>query len=268
MPGAVENPVPLWSERSMRFFNVAFTRSFAKSFSALRMPHWGMQAAPPGRAIVVYATHPGWWDAVLFMLLLRHFHPGRPAFLPMDAQALRKYPFMKRLGVFPVEQNSPRGAVAFLQVARMVLQGDAHMLWMNAPGRFADVRERPVPIAAGTVRLPEIAPHAVFVPLAFEYVQWTEKRGEALAAFGPPIEGATLAAMDREARHAALREAQTALMDRLAADAITRDPERFQVIVSGGAGMGGIYGAWQYMKAMTRGQRHVPHHDPRAGRTG
>ncbi|MCX7931197.1 MAG: lysophospholipid acyltransferase family protein [Rhodovarius sp.] len=264
---AEPSPVGLWSEKAMRFFHVAFARSFAGSFRALRIPPWGMPEDHPGRALVVYANHPGWWDGVMFMLLLRRFHPGRPAFIPMDAAALRKYPFMRRLGVFPVEQESARGAVAFLRTAREVLQGDRHMLWMNAPGRFCDVRERPVPISPGMVRLPEIAPHALFIPLAFEYTYWTEKRGEALAAFGPAIEGAELAALPRPERAERLRAALTAVMDRLAADAMTRDPARFVTVVEGGAGVGGIYGFWQYLKALARREKHDPHHDPRAGRS-
>ncbi len=259
------NPIPLWSERAMRFFHIAFLRTFSRSFTALRIPPWGMPRTPEGRAIVVYANHPGWWDGVMFMLLLRRFYPGRPAFMPMDAEALRKYGFMRRLGVFGVEQQSARGAVAFLQTAKLVLEGDRHMLWMNAPGRFSDVRERPVPISPGTVRLAELAPHALFVPLAFEYTHWTEKREEALAAFGTSIEGAVRAALDRNARAELLRDGLTTTMDRLGAEATSRDPARFVTVLEGGAGMGGLWGFWQYLKALLRGQRHQPHHDARAG---
>jgi 1-acyl-sn-glycerol-3-phosphate acyltransferase len=268
MAQRIENPIPLWSDRAMRFFHIAFLRTFARSFTALRIPPWGMPRTPEGRALVFYANHPGWWDGVMFMLLIRRFYPGRPAFIPMDAEALRKYGFMRRLGVFGVEQQSARGAVAFLQTAKLVLEGDKHMLWMNAPGRFSDVRERPVPISAGTVRLAELAPHALFVPLAFEYTHWAEKREEALAAFGTPIEGAVLAALDRESRAEMLREGLTAAMDRLSAEATSRDPARFVTVLEGGAGVGGLWGFWQYLKALVRGEGDVPHHDARSGNAG
>ncbi len=239
----------------MGFFNIAFIRSFSGSFGGLRVPHWGVPDYPPGRPLVMLANHPGWWDGVMFMLLLRRFFIERPAFMPMDAAALRKYAFMKRLGVFGIEQDSARGAVRFLDTAKQVLADPLHMLWMNAPGRFADVRERPVPLAPGVVRLPEIAPDALFIPLAFEYTHWTEKRGEALAAFGPAMEGQALRALGREARAEAIRAALTATMDRLAGDTISRDPSRFLTAIEGGRGQGGLYGAWQYVKALTRGQR-------------
>lgn len=250
----------------MAFFNIAFTRTFSGSFSALRVAHWGEPQCPTGRPVIILANHPGWWDGVIFLLLMRRFFLERPGFTPIDAVALEKYAFMKRLGVFGVEQNSPRGAVRFLKTAAEVLADPAHMLWMNAPGRFADVRERPVPLAPGVTRLPEIAPDAVILPLAIEYLHWTEKPGETLIAFGDPLDARDLVLLDRQARTERIREGMTATMDRLALDAISRDPERFRIVVDGKQGMGGLYGAWQYLRAMIRGEDHTPQHDPRSRR--
>lgn len=98
MPAADASPVALRSEKAMAFFHVAFGRTFAGSMRALRIPHWGLPDYAPGRPLVIYAPHPSWWDAILFMLLLRRYFISRPAFLPMDAEAIRKYPFMTKLG--------------------------------------------------------------------------------------------------------------------------------------------------------------------------
>lgn len=270
MPGAERtsahepSPVALRSERMMGFFEVAFTRSFSAAFTALRVPHWGLPQAPEGRPAIILMNHPGWWDGVLVMLLMRRFFRERPGFTPMDAASLEKYRFMKRLGVFGIEQNTPRGAIRFLHTAKQVLQDRRHTLWMNAPGRFADVRERPVPLAPGVTRLPEIAPEGIILPVAIEYTHWTEKRGEALVAFGTPLDCRELLSLERDARTEAIRAAQTAVMDRLAEDAMSRDPARFLVAVAGKQGMGGLYGAFQYARALLRGERHDPRHDPRA----
>ena len=263
---AHRSPVELRSERFMAFFNIAFTRTFSGSFSALRIAHWGEPQAPSGRPVIILANHPGWWDGVLFMMLMRRFFLERPGFTPIDAAALEKYAFMKRLGCFGVEQGTPRGAVRFLQTAKEVLADPHHMLWMNAPGRFADARERPVPLAPGVTRLAEIAPDAVILPLAVEYLHWSEKAGEALIASGAPLQASTLLAMDRDTRTEAIREALTATMDRLAADAISREPGRFRIVVDGQRGMGGLYGAWQYFRAMIRREAFDPHHDSRSRR--
>jgi len=255
-----ESPIALRDARLLRFFHLVFARFFRRHMGALRVPPWGMPAAvEPGRPLIVLANHPSWWDGVAFMLLPTHFFPDRPFFIPMDAAALGKYRFMRRLGVFGIEPG-PRGAVAFLRTARAVLEAPGAMLWMNAPGRFQDVRDRPVGIAPGVVRLPELAPDAAVLPLALEYALWTERRPEMLAAFGTPIPAAELLALDRDAREARIRAALTETMDRLAEDAVTRDPLRFEIVSQGRAGMGGIYDLWRGAMALLRGRRFDPRH--------
>jgi hypothetical protein len=180
----------------------------------------------------------------------------------MEQAALARYPFMRRLGVFGVAGGA-RGAAAFLRTVTEVLGDPAHMLWVNAPGRFCDVRERPVPIAPGLVRLPDIAPEAAFLPLALEYPFWTERRAEMLAGFGPPVAAAELAALDREARAARLSAMLEHAMDRLAEDAIARDPARFETVLRGREGMGGAYQAWSRLRAALAGRRYDPRHDRR-----
>ncbi len=218
----------------------------------------------PGDApLVVFANHPSWWDGIAVMLLSRRLFPDQEVFVPMEARALARYPFMRRIGVFGIETDSPRGAATFLREAKEVLSRPGRALWVNAPGRFSDARERPVPVAPGVVHLPEIAPGAVFLPLALEYPFWTERKAEMLAGFGPPIPGAELLALGRVARAARLSDALAAVMDRLAADAVARDPARFETLLQGREGMGGAYQAWSRLRAALRGRRFDPRHETR-----
>ncbi|HZF75600.1 MAG TPA: lysophospholipid acyltransferase family protein [Acetobacteraceae bacterium] len=258
------SPVPLFSWRHVAFFHRVFTRFFGRHMGACRLARWSWRDAPPGVPVVAFANHPSWWDGVAFMLLTQALFPGRPMFSPIDAEALKKYGFMRRIGVFGIETGTPRGAVRFLRTAEEVLATPDHMLWMNAPGRFCDVRERPVPIVPGLTRLPEIAPGAVFVPLALDYPFWTERRAEMLAAFGEPIPASELLTLDRDARAARLSAALAATMDRLAEDAISRDPARFETLVQGQQGMGGIYQGWRRLRALLGGERFDPRHDTSA----
>ncbi len=263
---AVPEAVARYSPGRMAFFDFMFTRFFARHKRALRVPHWGLPDAEltrpeAGVPLLVLANHPSWWDGVAFMLLSRRLFPGRRMFIPMEAAALDRYPFMKRLGVFGVEMGSSRGAVAFMRTAGGVLAGPSNMIWMNVPGRFADVRERPLPVAPGVARLPELAPGAVVLPLAIEYPFWTERAAEMLAAFGPPIPAATLLELDRESRARRIGEAIESTMDRLSGDAIARDPGRFHVVVQGQEGMGGVWHGWRRLRATLRGERFDPRHD-------
>ncbi len=50
-------------------------------------------------------------------------------------------------------------------------------------------------------------------------------------------------------------------MDALAAESATRDPALFQPLVRGGAGVGGIYDSWRWLRATAAGRRFDPSHE-------
>jgi 1-acyl-sn-glycerol-3-phosphate acyltransferase len=263
-PRAAEapSPVALRSPARLAFFDRVFTRFARRHLRAVRLARWGRPRLPSDGPVVVFANHPSWWDGMAVMLLWRRLLVDRHLFVPMDAEALNKYGFMRRLGVFGVEPGV-RGAVGFLHVAAEVLASPDHLLWINAPGRFSDVRERPVPIAPGMSRLPELAPGATFLPLALEYTFWNERAPEMLAAFGEPIPAADFLAEPREARSERMAAALAATLDRLAADSIARDPALFETLLDGQRGMGGVWQAWRRAGALLRGQSFDPRHDQR-----
>jgi hypothetical protein len=49
-------------------------------------------------------------------------------------------------------------------------------------------------------------------------------------------------------------------MDRLAVDASSREASRFEPLVSGDVGIGGVYDLWRRAKALVRGERFQPQH--------
>ena len=49
-----------------------------------------------------------------------------------------------------------------------------------------------------------------------------------------------------------------AAQDALAAEAIARDPSRFELLVGGKAGVGGVYDLWRRLRALVRGERFEP----------
>ena len=244
-----------------RFFHMAFQRRAGSGLRAIRLANWG-RPAPHEGPLVIVANHPSWWDGVAFMLLAEALFPGRQMYAPMAAEAIARYRFMRRVGVFGIEAG-PRGAAYFLRAAEQVLASSGGMLWVNAPGRFMDPRERPVPVLPGLTRLAEMAPNAVFLPLALDYPFWGEPRPEMLCGFGPPVTAATLLEQDRPARGAMLSAALQATMDRLAADAISRDPTRFTTLLAGQEGMGGTYQLFRRLRAALRGEAYDPRHEQR-----
>jgi hypothetical protein len=59
---------------------------------------------------------------------------------------------------------------------------------------------------------------------------------------------------------AEIERAMTETQDRLAEEAIRRDPAAFDVLLAGRAGVGGVYDLWRRAKAFVSGQPFRPEH--------
>nr|WP_238247493.1 lysophospholipid acyltransferase family protein [Methylobacterium persicinum] len=244
-----------------RFMGAWFARYLRRHLDGLSLPLWSASpvAGHPG-PLVIYSNHPAWWDAATIILLANRLYPGRDHRAPFDAAMLAKYRIFERLGAFGVDLDSPRGAAQFLAAARAILARPGATIWITAQGRFQDVRVRPLGLRPGVARLAELAPDTLFVPLALEYAFWDERGAEAFAAFGPALSGADLAALPRPERLARLEGALTETLDRLAADVMSREPQRFRPVLAGRKGVGGIYDLWRAAAARLRGRRFDPAH--------
>lgn len=238
-----------------------FARFFRRHMNALRLARWGEPVVAPGSGpLVIYVNHPSWWDAAVIVLAAKALLPGHETYAPFEAAMLRKYRIFGRIGAFAVDLESRRGAAAFLVASADVLSRPERALWITAQGRFSDVRERPLGLKPGLARLAEIAPNALFLPLAIEYGFWTERGPEAFLAFGPLRRGEDLLALEREARLASLEAGLVTTLDRLSLDVISRDPDRFRTLIEGRAGVGGVYDGWRRVAALVRGRRFDPAH--------
>lgn len=257
-------PLPVIARRSpglWRFTAAWFRRFFARHMNALRLARWGEPPdAAEGAPLVVYANHPSWWDGAVFILLAAGLFPRRESYAPIDAAMLERYRFFARIGAFGVDLGSPRGAAAFLRASREILARPDRALWVTPQGRFVDSRARPAGLRPGVAHLPELAPKAGFLPLAIEYTFWTERGAEALCAFGPLRRGPELLGLNRAKRLALLERDLAATQDRLAEDAMRRDPGRFRALVEGRPGIGGVYDLWRRLQARREGRRFDPAH--------
>jgi len=264
--------------RSSRRLFAAFARYsrwyLARHFHAVRL-HGAVPRVADDRALVVYLNHPSWWDPLLALVLAHGLFGQRTHYGPIDAAALERYRFFRRLGFFGVEMGTVTGARRFLRVATRLLARPGTALWITPQGRFTDPRQRPVRLRPGLGRLARRAATAaggesgaapvVFLPLAVEYPFWEERFPEALLRFGEPVEASRLAAELGPAASAAdwdralgLR-LQTA-QETLAAAALARDASVFESLVGGRAGVGGVYDLWRAARALVVGERFVRQH--------
>jgi 1-acyl-sn-glycerol-3-phosphate acyltransferase len=193
----------------------------------------------PERTIVVL-NHPSWWDPLTCMLLSRSLSPRADHYAPMDAGELRRYKFFSRLGLFPVEPATPRGAVQFLRAGGTILSTPNSVLWVTPQGSFTDIRQRPPVLRSGVASLIARSQPVTLLPLALEYVYWNERLPEILANWGEPVQFSTTGE-DTATIHATIVTALAAAQEELAGLAATRDPAAFTTLLSGRRGMGSIY---------------------------
>lgn len=241
---------------------VYFRRYVRRHLNAVRLARSGL---PPRLSshegpVVVIANHPAWWDAAIIIVLADALFPERESYAPMAARMLERYRIFARMGAFGVDSDGRRGAAGFLAASREVLAAPHRVLWITAQGDFVDVRRRPLALKAGVAHLIDLAPDAIFLPLALEYAFWEERGGEAFAAFGTPIPAATLRALPKAERLAYIEAALTGTLDQLSVDVVARDPDRFLSLVTGRAGVGGVYDAWRRLAALATGRRFDPAH--------
>jgi 1-acyl-sn-glycerol-3-phosphate acyltransferase len=232
-----------------RLFGFYLRWYLGRHFHAMRISRTGLPRPVPGRPLIVYANHPSWWDPAVCILLCDMLFHDRAGFGPMDASAL---------GLFGVQQENTRGAAIFLRTCLAVLENPGAMLWITAEGAFTDPRTRPIALRPGLAHLARRVPGAVILPLAIEYTYWDESRPEALVRFGEPLlshrEGSVGEWTDR------LEQGLADTMDALAAESVTRNPALFTPLVRGGAGVGGLYDSWRWLRATANGRRFDPSH--------
>jgi 1-acyl-sn-glycerol-3-phosphate acyltransferase len=236
-------------------------RYLARHFHAVRLSK--SQRPDPvalhGKPLIVYFNHPSWWDPLICLRLAASLFPNRAHYGPIDAAGLRKYRFFEKLGFFGVEPGTARGARRFLSVSQEILARPDTALWIAAEGRFTDPRERPVRLRSGIGHLASKVRNAVLLPVAIEYPFWEERSPEALARFGEEIPTGD-ADLDAADWTPILEEGLESALDALAGEALARDTLRFEVLLGGSAGVGGVYDAWRRLKARFQGERFRPGH--------
>ena len=246
------------SNSLFRLFALYMRWYVGRRFHAVRISRTGLPRVPAGRPLIVYSNHPSWWDPAIYILLSRMLFPNHAGYGPMDAAALGKYGVFQPMGVFGVPQDSPRGAAIFLRTCLAILDRPSTMLWITAEGAFTDPRIRPIVLRPGLAHLARRVPGATILPLALEYSFWNESRPEALVRFGEPIEAELAGSVNDWTER--LEQGLTHTMDALAAESVTRNPALFQPLVRGGAGIGGLYDTWRWLRAVARGSRFDPSH--------
>lgn len=249
--------LPRISPRLLALFASYGERYVGRSFHAVRLSRADRPdpEALKGKPLVVYLNHPSWWDPMICMLLATRLFPERRHYAPIEDSALEKYRFFTRLGFFGVD-GTIHGTRRFLNVGRRILRQPDATLWVTAEGRFTDPRQRPVELRPGLGRLLRGSmTDAIILPLALEYPFWDERLPEALARFGRPIPAPADSTMTAADWTLVLGGWLQVTQEGLAAEALSRDPARFDLLNKGRVGVGLTYDLWRRFRARLRGER-------------
>jgi 1-acyl-sn-glycerol-3-phosphate acyltransferase len=247
------------SRRLRSFFSYYLHWYIGRHFHGLRLANPGRFSRTTG-PLIIFVNHASWWDPLSCLVLSRHFLPGASHYGPMDEAALRHYGFLRKLGFFPVENGTRRGAAQFIHAAHQILSTPNSVLWISPEGRFTDMRTRPAIFRPGLATLVARLGACTLVPLAIEYTFWDERLPEILVSCGQPVEVTDGKQYSVAEWNDQLTDALAATQDELAALAKLRDPGRFETILSGRDGISGVYEAWKRLIALLTGRVYEGSH--------
>jgi 1-acyl-sn-glycerol-3-phosphate acyltransferase len=256
------------SHRLLFLFRFYLYWYIGRHFHGMRVAHADRFPQTDG-PLIVYANHASWWDPLSFLIISRYLLPQADHYAPMDAAALKHYGFLRKLGIFPVEGGTTRGAAQFLHAARAILSTPRSVLWLTPEGQFTDMRTRPAVFRPGMAAMVARLGACTLVPLAFEYTFWDERLPEILLSCGEPIHVTNGREHTTAAWSETLGAALAQTQDELAALVKLRDPARFSTVLHGRVGISGIYELWKRLiSAMTRRSYHDSHGSIRGSNRG
>ncbi len=253
--------VPSVSRPLLALFRYIVRRYFRRQFHGVRLAGEHHLASISG-PLILYANHSSWWDPMVAYLMAAKLFPRHRHYAPMDAGALTRYAVLRRIGVFPVEMRTARGAAQFLRTGLAILRSGS-VLWVTPQGQFVDPRERPLRFKPGLAALASRMRQCTVLPLAIEYTFWDERLPETLLLIGEPVHVSGESAETVEGR---LVSALEKTMDDLKARALTRSPAAFDRTLSfNAAGAGGLYGLTQRLRALVLRRPYQAEHTPSPG---
>jgi 1-acyl-sn-glycerol-3-phosphate acyltransferase len=177
--------------------------------------------------VLLISNHTSWWDP-MFCMVFAHRLLRFDGYAMMDAENLRKLPFLGRIGAFGVERGH-RDEEALTYAAER-LSAPNTLVWVFPQGDERPITERPLGFKQGAAVIAHAAPSATTIPLAIRYHFGSTPLPEAWLAFGPPVSAPTDGSEPIDAIRAAQEAAVTAELDRIDARLRGSDVDPFETL--------------------------------------
>ncbi len=166
------------------------------------------RSALADRPLLFAANHVAWWDPLLLLVLDEAL--GGVGWAVMDAENLRKLPFLGWVGALPLDRSSSDHSRRCLEASAALLDRPGRSLWIFPQGRQRPGHLRPLDLKPGMQILH--ASRAVdVVAVSVNYVFLETDGPAAVVRFSAPMPGAEVAG------HALLPAVESAMLDGLAA---------------------------------------------------
>jgi 1-acyl-sn-glycerol-3-phosphate acyltransferase len=179
-----------WPLGEWLVYNWLIERSMGRAFSAVYAyadPDALKLRRQPPVPVIFAVTHTGWWDGYMAGLLNRTVfkHDG---YLMMEEASLARFPFFTWVGVFGVDRDDPRSALASVEYSvRLLTARPGRALWIFPQGTITHPDKRPPGIYGGVGNIARRVGRCAVVPVALRYEFRLEQAPVAFARFGPPL---------------------------------------------------------------------------------
>jgi 1-acyl-sn-glycerol-3-phosphate acyltransferase len=145
---------------------------------------------PPGDRAIFVANHCGWWDGLLLLLLQRRFLPSLPVYSVMLAREFSATFWFKLIGCMPITPGSTgsiRQLLRRLAALNHELAKSGYICSYFPQGEIRPSFLRPLNFTSGLRAVANAMAPVTLIPVAFHYEPMTQRKPEALIAFGTPI---------------------------------------------------------------------------------
>jgi chlorobactene lauroyltransferase len=199
--------------------------------------------------VIFCMTHSGWFDghiaAVLNKRVFRH-----DAYLMMEEPNLARYFFFTWAGVFGIDRDHPRNALASILYISDILNGGSNKaLWMFPQGIMRHPDARPIEVFGGAANIARRVSMCYIVPVAIRYDFTVDQAPGAFVRIGLPIIFNANTARDSREMTQMLGEALEVEADRLHSDITEYNTHAYKRIL---AGRGSVNKGWDAVVRMAR----------------
>jgi len=173
--------------------------SFARLYARRKVAHgldglWvsGLEQARrvlTERPLLFAANHVAWWDPLLLLVLDEAL--GGTGWAVMDAENLRRLPFMGWVGALPLDRTSHDRSRQCLETSADLLDRPGRALWVFPQGRQRPAHLRPLDLKPG-IGIVHARNPVDLVTVSLNYLFLERDRPAAVVHFSAPMPGGAL----------------------------------------------------------------------------